>query len=483
MGRRPHDLLPLVGHALWVAPAASGALALVVALVAAVGDGALADPAAILGAAVWLSLVGVPPSLVWGPATALAAWLATAPLAGRRVPPALEALLGAAAGTAVAALGILVLDLAAGPPASAVAAAVGAAATGAAVVALARRREARSGQHGDEAGDPDGGRRPRGRWVPAAVLTAVAWLWTALVTLRTSFWDPTERCAQVLGRPEGDVWFDEAGFPPQAWCLTGTTAVATQPVWHAQLAAVLITASAVVTLAALLPVARARAARAGRVVSAVLLVGVVAAGGAWTLAVGRAGPGADAWAELARRTAQTEAGVPAQDGAPPGGLATGPDTMPAEEETGEPGPPPTEAQARADLDVLRRAAEAAGGDALLWPGPLAVVERRCRIERAGEAPDGADGVLLALTGRFTARDLATAADDVDFLLITQDNEDAAERIVTAWARDGLGTPEPLHGEWWQGPTPAGRTTVEQAHVGFDDGVGTVEVITACRPAA
>ncbi|WP_408003865.1 hypothetical protein, partial [Puerhibacterium puerhi] len=125
-GRRPHDLLALVEHALWVAPAASGALALVLALVAAVGDGALADPAATLGAAVWLSLVWVPPSLVWGPVTALAAWLATAPLAGRRVPPALEALLGAAAGTAVAALGVLVLDLAAGPPASAVAAAVGA---------------------------------------------------------------------------------------------------------------------------------------------------------------------------------------------------------------------------------------------------------------------------------------------------------------------------------------------------------------------
>lgn len=138
--------------------------------------------------------------------------------------------------------------------------------------------------------------------------------------------------------------------------------------------------------------------------------------------------------------------------------------------TAAPGPPST-AQARAELDALRLQAIAAGGVDLPWQTPPAVTEAACTTDA------GTPGTALTLTGRYSTRDLASATDDVDFLLITQDNEKVAARIVDAWTGGHEEAADVMKGEYWL--VPAGTTTVEEAHVGFDQGVGEVRVTSRC----
>lgn len=138
--------------------------------------------------------------------------------------------------------------------------------------------------------------------------------------------------------------------------------------------------------------------------------------------------------------------------------------------TAAPEPPPT-ALARAELDALRAQAIAAGGDDLPWQAPLTVAEAACTTDT------GTRGTALTLTGRFSTRDLATATDNVDFLLITQDNEKVAARIVDAWTDGDEERADVMKGEYWL--VPVGTTTVEEAHVGFDQGVGEVRVTSRC----
>ncbi|OLT46152.1 hypothetical protein [Cellulosimicrobium sp. CUA-896] len=305
------------------------------------------------------------------------------------------------------------------------------------------------------------------------MLVAVAWLWTGWVSLRAQPWDWGETYGHLLGRASSEVGFASGGFPPQGWCLGGTSEVVpTQPVWHAVLAALLLTAAFVALVALLARSVGPWRSRTDRVVARVVFVVAVGAGLVWGWSIATAVPPDEAWDDLAARRAA--AAQDAVDSAAAAEAAAGVGT--SADASAVPTPPPapvSDAAARADLEVLRAAAQDAGGPDLLWPQPLGVVDAPCTTA------DGTAGVLPSLTGRFTTRDLATATDNLDFLSITQANEDVAERIVQAWSRHGLGTPEPLHGEWWQGPTPDGRTTVEIAHVGFEEGVGAVRVDAVC----
>ncbi|MFC8923058.1 hypothetical protein [Cellulosimicrobium sp. NPDC057127] len=453
-------------HGLWIGPPAVAVVLGLAILLAPAGDLASRLSSALFLSTL-LAVVWSPAAAVWGCAAGVVGGLAARLVdradrsAGRVVLPVL---LAAVVGAGVGWAGELAVSVPPyGGPAAVV---VWGALTGAAAVAVERRGARRAAE--DD--------RPRTISVlsgATAVLTTVAWLWTGWVSLLAEpFWDVDETCGPLLGRASGEIGFVSGGFPRQGWCVAGPVdVVPTQPVWHAVLATALVTAA---VLAAVALVARRLGAwrsRAGRAVTGGVLAVVLGAGAVWAWAAATAGPSDADWQELAQQRDAADAQEHTQQ-APPR-VSSGAGSTAAPEPAPSAAPAVSGAAARADLEALRAAAQDAGGPDLLWPEPLAVVDAPCTTA------DGTAGVLPSLTGRFTTRDLATAVDNVDFLSITQDNEDVAERIVQAWSRDGLGTPEPLDGEWWQGPTPDGRTTVEIAHVGFEEGVGAVQVDAAC----
>ncbi|WP_284250149.1 hypothetical protein [Litorihabitans aurantiacus] len=132
---------------------------------------------------------------------------------------------------------------------------------------------------------------------------------------------------------------------------------------------------------------------------------------------------------------------------------------------------------RLALDRLLTVADEAIGDAALRPVPLSVEEAECMDG------DGVPGRRLELTGQFTAHDLGTARTNGEFLEFTRENEAIAVTITEAWEEAGLlGPAEPLHGEWYQGPTSDGHGSddvIDLAHVGFAEGVGTLVVTSTC----
>lgn len=446
-------------HGLWIGPPAVAVVLGLAILLAPAEDFASRLSSALFPSA-FIAVVWSPAAAVWGCAAGALSGLAArlvdrpGPSAGRVVLPVLGAgAVGAGAGWA----GTLVIDV---PPygGSAVVLVWGAL-TGAAAVAVERRGARRAAE--DE--------RPRtisGLAGATAVLTTVAWLWTGWVSLRAEpFWDVDETCGPLLGWPSDEIGFVGGGFPSRGWCIAGaSTAVPTQPAWQAVVATALVTAAVMAGSALLARRLGAWRTPAGRVTASGVLVVLLGAGVAWAWATATAEP-----SDADRQRAVHQRGAAVYDY----GVESLPESEPKPSTPPVTVPAVSGAAARADLEALRAAAQDAGGPELLWPEPLAVVDAPCT------ATDGTAGVLPSLTGRFTTRDLATAVDNVDFLSITQDNEDVAERIVQAWSRNELGTPEPLHGEWWQGPTPDGQTTVEIAHVGFEEGVGDVRVDAVC----
>lgn len=455
-------------HGLWAGAVLGAVVLAVVGAVLGAADGLGGSLATMVVLSAWLGLVWVPVTAAWGGVAGLAGGLA-ARWTDRHTGslPAGPVVVAAAAGAAVGGVGTLLLDVTRAMPYTA-AAVVGGALV-AAVAVLVERRGARSAaQRG----------RPRRGGVPVAataVLGAVAWLWTGWVALRAEPWDWGETCGPLLGWQSEEVGFASGGFPRQGWCLGGTSRVEpTQPVWHAVLASVLVTAAVAALTVLVAQRLGASRSRWGRAVAGGVLAVVVAAGAVWAAATATAGPSDEDWQELAQRRTAAAAADQSGSAAPPTSSAAGSSTAtPAPPAPSPSAPAVSGAAARADLEVLRVAAQDAGGPDLLWPRRLTVEEATCA------APDGAPGVRHSLTGRFTTRDLASASDNLDFLSITQANEEVAARIADAWSRDGLGTPEPLHGEWWQGPAPDGRTTVETAHVGFEEGVGVVQVDSVC----
>ncbi|WP_069386515.1 hypothetical protein [Cellulosimicrobium cellulans] len=455
-------------HGLWIGALTGAAVLAAVGALLGPGPGVGERLATAVALSAWLGLVWVPITALWGCIAGYVGGLAARLTARVLVSvPAAPVLVGAVAGAAVGWAGTFVVDVGLTP--TSVAAVVGAGAlVGAVAVALERRGGRRAAQGG----------RPRHRGAltaGTAVLAAVAWLWTGWVSLQAEpLWDVDETCGPLLGFPSGEIGFASGGFPLQGWCLGGTSEVVpTQPVWHAVLATVLLTAAGVATVVLLARRLGAWRSRAGRAVAGAVLAVAVGAGAVWAWAAATAGPSDVDWQELARQRDAADAQEYAQQAPPPVSSGAGPSPAAPEPAPSAPAPAVSGAAARADLDALRVTAQDAGGPDLLWPEPLAVVDAPCT------AADGTAGAQPSLTGRFTTRDLATATDNLDFLSITQANEDVAERIVQAWSQDGLGTPEPLHGEWWQSPTPDGRTTVEIAHVGFEEGVGVVQVDAAC----
>jgi hypothetical protein len=450
-------------HGLWIGPP-TVAVVLGIAGLLAPAEGLPGRLSSALFLSGLLGVVWAPAAAVWGCAagalSGIAARLVDRPgrSAGRVLPLVLPA---AAVGAGAGWTGTLLLDVPPyGGPAAVV---VWGVLTGSAAVAVERRGARRAAEEA------------RPRWASAlagaaAVLTVVAWLWTAWVSLQAEpFWEVDETCGPLLGLPSDEIGFASGGFPLQGWCLGDNSEfVPTQPVWHVVLATALGTAAALTLVGLVARRLGARRSRVGRAVAGTVLAVVVGAGAVWGWATATARPSEADWQQFAEQGDVAGAQGYGEADQPPASSTTTPEPEPSES-----APPVSGTAARTDLEALRAAAQDAGGPELLWPEPLAVVDVACA------AHDGTAGVRPSLTGRFTTRDLATAVDGVDFLSITQDNEDVAARIVQAWSRDGLGTPEPLHGEWWQGPTPDGRTTVEIAHVGFEEGVGVVQVDAAC----
>lgn len=294
-----------------------------------------------------------------------------------------------------------------------------------------------------------------GHAVALGVVAAAALLAAALLVQVGAF-------GGLLGRtcPGGAVATAQRTWPWQQWCTLPDGDVITlvaDAVASAQ-TALLTLAPAALVLGVVWRAARGRRPT----VVAVALGAAAAAAWAWSAALA-APPAA---VEFTALPGDVEPWTP-----PP----VDPPTAP---EPSLPSPPPGPADAavvRTRLDALAALATQAAGPAVLWPQPLAVGDEPCTTT------DGRPGTLATLTGRFTTRDLATATDNVDFLLITQDNEEAAERIVQAWEADGgLGTPEPMKGEWYQGDL---GEVVDVAHVGFVEGVGDIRVTTFCGATA
>ncbi len=130
------------------------------------------------------------------------------------------------------------------------------------------------------------------------------------------------------------------------------------------------------------------------------------------------------------------------------------------------------AAVREDLSALYDSTLRAAGPDLLWVVPLSVYEAPCTNS------SGADGTKVSLTGQFSTRDLDTAADNVDFLEITQANEAVARQIADTWVADGLmGNPDVMKGNFYFGDR--GRGTLASAKIDFDQGNGNIDVAGRC----
>ncbi|GAB2474736.1 hypothetical protein [Xylanimonas ulmi] len=456
--------LRVAAHALWIGPVTT-AVALTIGSTLVVATDHDPDFPGVMGA-LWLTaialVVGLPISLLCSGAAGLAAGGVARALCGARAPLAVSALVGGLAATAAVGLPLVVLTTwPLGVPVLAICAV-----TGALSVLVAGRRQATRPHAPDDVATP----RRGGVWLAAATTAGLA-TWTALLWswVENGFaLEPTELCASRLGVTESrTVYVGGQGFPPRSWCLAGDRVERLGTPWLAVVTVGLLVAG--VGCALIWLVRRFGLARgaSGRWAFGLVLAAVGVLGGWWALATDAAEPPAQARAQAAERdaqadTAEAEAAAAARIPAP--GATSSPSPTPA--------PAPVSLDlARAELAVLQAQAQDVGGPSLLWQQPMAITEAPCADVVGGP------GTALELYGRFTTRDLATASDNVDFLLITQANEDVAEAIVRAWNGGGVDGVDVMRGEYWL--TPEATSTVASAHVGFDQGVGEVRVTTAC----
>lgn len=445
--------LRIIGHTLWLGPllaVVEPALFIMVAsLTASTGPdgGVLGSLAMLASVAIMAGPFWVPPLMAASALVGLAfsALIGLAGRAERAAPPrtvvAFRVVLGLAVVAGVAAFFV---EFRQGWPAAFV---LGwAVPTGGLALLLAGR------PHRSPGPSPTG---RRASWWGLAGLEAGAFcgVGMAILWFSASSYDPEEDCARTLGVGADQVVVGQTAFPPQSWCLSGDIARPQLPIWSGPVLVAGLTVTAVCLLMAWYWLSPSRGARRITAVVAALLI---VAGTSGVVATARPRPPADA--------------VHAAQEAVRHHLAASPPS---------PSPSPTASKSTiteitARFTTMKGVAEQTGGPDLLWPRPAAISTASCTDSA------GATGRSVSLTGRFTTRDPATATDNVDFVAITQANEDVAQRIVNAWAARGLtGEPSPLHGEWDAGPPQGSAFT---AHVGFDNGIGDILVAGECATA-
>ncbi|GAA2179162.1 hypothetical protein GCM10009785_04750 [Brooklawnia cerclae] len=454
--------LRVVGQALWLGPALACVSLIILGTVISATDH---DPDFGTGLAggFWVTLVSAP---VWLPlvvALSGLAGLAASGIVGAPTRPARCAAVLGGFGLA-GAVAALTYTLAWHRIGWTLASAAWVAVVGVGAVLLARRRDG-----------TDLRLSPAGRiaaWWGLGFALAAICTWIGAVVLRVStglISDGDATCASQSDDPGWQAVYAQTSFPPQAWCLSGDVADPWVPLWTGPALVCGLTLTLLLGLMALYWHGRDHDVRiphqqAAGVVTAVLLLGLVAAA-----LVSDPKPPADA---VARAHALTS---PSSSPTEPSSRSSGTEipTTPATSAPTSLAPAVPAAAVRDDMSGLQRIAEQTGGPELLWPSPLAVTEAPCTDT------SGTSGTLVTLTGMFTTRDLDTATDNVDFLEITQANEQVAEQIVDAWTASGLvaGVADKMHGEWYTGG--GDRGTIDLAHVGFTDGVGDIRVTGRC----
>lgn len=261
------------------------------------------------------------------------------------------------------------------------------------------------------------------------------WAWLALLVVADR-----EGCRYSPGSV-----FVSRSFPPQSWCIDEGVAAATHSTWTGPalvglLAAALLCASLAVMLWGTL--GATTVTPANRIALALILItGAVGA----VIAARDDSPDQTAFREAAAAAAEHAH----QQALHARGRAAPPDDV------------------RTQLELLADDALAAVPSGTLWFAPPEVTASSCE-----------GGATLSLTGRYTTRDLATAQNNADFNTILHANEDAAVAILEAWIGSS-GAYDTLKGEYYF--AVAGLPHLS-AHLGFDEGVGEIEVTSICaRP--
>lgn len=247
--------------------------------------------------------------------------------------------------------------------------------------------------------------------------------------------------------------FASRSFPPQGWCIEEGVANATHATWTGPALVGLLTAALLcASLAVMLwgTEGATTVTPAGRITLALILIaGAVGA----VIAARDDSPDQTAFREAATATAE----LARQQALQARGRASPPDG------TG-PEPAPTPGDVRTQLEVLADDALAAVPTGTLWAAPPEVTASSCE-----------GGETLSLTGRYTTRNLATAQDTADFNTILHANEDAAAAILEAWIGSS-GAYDTLKGEYYFAVVGLPHLS---AHLGFDEGVGEIEVTSLC----
>ncbi len=299
------------------------------------------------------------------------------------------------------------------------------------------------------------------RWGAAtATLAAITGLIGSYLLLAAGHWDAAEECASQLGVGESVVAVAGRAFPPQSWCVTEYAVEPCAPVWVGPVMVLALTAAALCALVATRHWWSAPA-RPWAVVVAALAVGVL--GTAWAVSLFDPDPAP----ELLASTREELRNRPVPESPPPV-TPTAP-SIPVDPTA----PPEVPADAaREVLNQLDRVASTAAGRTAVWPARLDASESPCELS------SGATGVLITLTGRFTARDPGQVHGRAEMAELSRANERLAGHIVDAWTASGLlATGDVLHGEWWLA-SPTG-SPVSTAHVGFTDGIGELRVTSYC----
>ncbi len=300
------------------------------------------------------------------------------------------------------------------------------------------------------------------RWgTAAAVLAAVTALGASWTWLAASHWDALEECAIRMGVDEAKVAVADRPFPPQSWCVTAGAVGASAPVWAAPALILALTATAV---CALIAAGRwlSERPRPRLMVSSALVIVLL-------------GVGAASWLSNPEPDPEALAQVRAELRNRPSPAATS--SVPTAAPSTEPTDPPTASAAavRELLDRLSRTAADAVADRGLW------LQQPRQEEVPCDLPSGEAGILLTVSGRFSAQDPDAVNGSEAMAELSQANQALAQRIVDAWVSTGmLSEGDVIHGEWWlAGPQSA---VVETAHVGFSDGIGELRIAGYCAAA-
>lgn len=301
------------------------------------------------------------------------------------------------------------------------------------------------------------------RWGTAtAVLAAVTALGTSWTWLAASHWgDAMEECAIRMGVDEARVALTDRPFPPQSWCVTADAVGASAPAWAAPALVLALTATAVCALIAAWRWSSERS-RPRLLALSVLIVVVLGVGVAGWLSDPNPDPGTLAQVREELRNRPSAAPTP---------LA--PTALPSTEPTS---PPAASAGAVRELfDRLGRAASGAVGDRGQW------LQQPRQEQVACDLASGGTGVLVTLSGRFSAQDPDAVSGPEAMAELSQANQALAQRIVDAWVGAGMLTEgDVIHGEWWLASPKA--ALVETAHVGFSDGIGELRIAGYCAAA-